>query len=155
MGLGEADWQAWKALEEIAASGQVGAIGVSNVGLDQLQELYEKANVKPKYVQNRCFAAAGWDLAVRDFCKSHDVTYQGFSLLTANAHVFRQQITRELVQRYRTTPAQLVFRFSKQIGMWPLTGTTDPAHMREDLDSFNEPMTESDLADFERAFVSQ
>jgi diketogulonate reductase-like aldo/keto reductase len=26
-----------------------------------------------------------------------------------------------------------VFRFCRQLGMLPLTGTTDPAHMREDL----------------------
>ena len=26
-----------------------------------------------------------------------------------------------------------MFRFAQQIGMLPLTGTTDPAHMHEDL----------------------
>ena len=31
------------------------------------------------------------------------------------------------------TPAQVVFRFALQVGILPLTGTTDPAHMREDL----------------------
>ena len=40
---------------------------------------------------------------------------------------------REIVARVRRTPAQVVFRFARQIGILPLTGTTDPVHMREDL----------------------
>jgi diketogulonate reductase-like aldo/keto reductase len=33
--------------------------------------------------------------------------------------------------------SQTVFRFALQIGIVPLTGTTDPSHMREDLEVFN------------------
>jgi diketogulonate reductase-like aldo/keto reductase len=153
VGLGDADWQAWKAMEEIARAGKVGAIGVSNVGFDQLQELHNKADIKPSYMQNRCYAVTNWDRAIREFCQEHGVIYQGFSLLTANAQVFRQPIVKRLVQHYRTTPAQLIFRFAKQIGMWPLTGTTNPDHMREDLQSFSEPLTEADLRDLERSFA--
>jgi diketogulonate reductase-like aldo/keto reductase len=154
VGLGAADWKAWKAMEQIARAGKLGEIGVSNVGLDQLQELHSKADVKPSCVQNRCYATTGWDRAVRTFCQEHGLIYQGFSLLTANAQVFRQPIVKRLVQHYRTTPAQLIFRFAKQIGMWPLTGTTNPEHMREDLRSFSESLTESDLRDLERSFAS-
>jgi diketogulonate reductase-like aldo/keto reductase len=44
---------------------------------------------------------------------------------------------RGLVARLGRTPAQVVFRFALQAGMLPLTGTTDPEHMREDLDLFD------------------
>ena len=33
------------------------------------------------------------------------------------------------------TPAQVVFAFVRAIGVLPLTGTTNPVHMREDLAS--------------------
>jgi diketogulonate reductase-like aldo/keto reductase len=29
--------------------------------------------------------------------------------------------------------AQVIFRFAQQVGMLPLTGTTNPQHMKEDL----------------------
>ena len=32
------------------------------------------------------------------------------------------------------TPEQVVFRFALEVGMIPLTGTSDPDHMREDLE---------------------
>lgn len=153
VGLGDADWQAWAAMEKIAESGTVETLGVSNVGLDQLQQLHREANIKPAYVQNRCFAANGWDQAVRDFCSEQGIVYQGFSLLTANAQIFRQPICKQLVVKYHCTPAQLVFRFAKQIGMWPLTGTTNQEHMREDLESFDEALSEPDLRDFEISFI--
>ena len=40
-----------------------------------------------------------------------------------------------MAARYDATLAQLVFRFSMQLGMLPLTGTTNPQHMNEDLQS--------------------
>ena len=70
---------------------------------------------------------------MRAFCREHDIVYQGFSLLTANANELRGAAFREIVARVRRTPAQVVFRFARQVGILPLTGTTDPAHMREDL----------------------
>jgi diketogulonate reductase-like aldo/keto reductase len=70
---------------------------------------------------------------VRAFCRAHDIVYQGFSLLTANVTELRSAAFREIVARVRRTPAQVVFRFARQVGMLPLTGTTSAAHMREDL----------------------
>ena len=144
VGLGEADWTAWQTMETLVGE-RVHSLGVSNVSLEQLTTLYDEADIKPAFVQNRCYASTGWDRKVRGFCAANDVVYQGFSLLTANAPVFRLSEFHEIAQRCRVTPAQLVFRFSKQIGMWPLTGTTDPKHMREDLDAFGEPLSNADM----------
>ena len=55
-GLTESDWQAWRAMEGIQASGRVRLIGVSNFSLQQLRLLRDKAQVRPRFVQNRCFA---------------------------------------------------------------------------------------------------
>lgn len=39
-----------------------------------------------------------------------------------------------LAKQYKKTIPQIIFRFALQIGILPLTGTSDPHHMREDLD---------------------
>jgi diketogulonate reductase-like aldo/keto reductase len=108
-------------------------IGISNVTADQLAELCQRANVKPMVVQNRCYAALGWDQEVREVCRAHAVVYQGFSLLTANREVLVDPEIRAIARRLGTGPAQVVFRFAMQIGMLPLTGTTSEQHMKEDL----------------------
>ena len=128
-----ADWETWEAMEAAQRAGKVGQIGISNVTLGQLQELHRGASTKPTVVQNRCFARTGWDRAVRQFCASHGIVYQGFSLLTANPEVLRHPTVRAISARMGKTPAQVVFRFALQVGMVALTGTTSRQHMVEDL----------------------
>jgi diketogulonate reductase-like aldo/keto reductase len=134
-GLGEADWEVWAAMEELYHLGETKMIGISNVTAGQLTELCEQANIKPMVVQNRCYAALGWDKEVRDICQAYGIIYQGFSLLTANRRVLADPEIRTIAQRLRTGSAQVIFRFAMQIGMLPLTGTTSQQHMKEDLEA--------------------
>ncbi len=72
---------------------------------------------------------------MRKICQTNNITYQGFSLLTANREVFAEPAIRTMASKYQTGVAQIVFRFSQQVGMLPLTGTTNPQHMKDDLQS--------------------
>jgi len=132
-GLGADDWAAWKAMEQLHDSGRARMLGLSNVSLEQLQLLCAKARVKPRFVQNRCYAARRWDQAVREFCSANDIIYQGFSLLTANQQVLGHPEIARIARQYGRTVCQVVFRFALDVGMLPLTGTTSQSHMREDL----------------------
>jgi diketogulonate reductase-like aldo/keto reductase len=132
-GLGKEDWEVWTALEGIYESGKTKMIGISNVTAIQLVQLCERAKHKPMVVQNRCFAALGWDKEVREICNAHGIIYQGFSLLTANVEFLTDPEIRTVAKRLEAGPAQVIFRFAMQIGMLPLTGTTSQQHMKEDL----------------------
>ena len=132
-GLGAADWEVWTTIEALYRSGKTKLIGVSNVSAEQLALLCAQAKEKPMVVQNRCYAALGWDKDVREICRSHGIIYQGFSLLTANRDVFVDPTIRAIAGRLGTGIAQVIFRFAMQIGMLPLTGTTNAQHMKEDL----------------------
>ncbi|MGE0643958.1 MAG: aldo/keto reductase family protein [Nitrospira sp.] len=134
-GLGPEDWEVWAAIESLYDTGKTKMIGISNVTAEQLTLLCANATHKPMVVQNRCYAAFGWDKEVRKICQSNNLIYQGFSLLTANREVFAEPTIRTMATKYQTGLAQIVFRFSQQIGMLPLTGTTNPQHMKEDLQS--------------------
>lgn len=135
VGLTADDWNAWRAMEAIHDSGRAKALGVSNVTFEQLGELYQGSRVRPTFVQNRCYASTGWDRRVREFCSAHGVIYQGFSLLTANAAVLASPELRRIAARHGRSPAQIVFRFALDVGMMPLTGTTNGEHMSDDLES--------------------
>lgn len=132
-GLGEADREAWRAMEEMQQADRTLLLGVSNVLRDQLRELCEFARVQPTFVQNRCRARLGWDAAVREVCSEREVVYQAFSLLTANRRVLEHPVVREIADRHGRSVPQVIFRFALALGMIPLTGTTDPEHMPQDL----------------------
>ncbi len=133
VGLGPEDWAAWRAMEDLQQSGSARLLGISNVSREQLELLCAQAAVQPSFVQNRCFAVLGWDREVRAFCAARGIIYQGFSLLTANREALSHPALATLAQRRQLTQAQLVFRFALDVGMLPLTGTTDAAHMQQDL----------------------
>jgi len=128
------DAECWTAMLQERDAGRTRFLGVSNVSLRHLQEMVSQAE-PPAFVQNRCFARTGWDREVRAFCRERNITYQGFSLLTANAGVMRHPLITQIARRLEATPQQIIFCFSRAIGMLPMTGTSDPEHMKEDLAS--------------------
>ena len=144
-GLGASDWEVWGAIEELYRSGKTKMIGISNVTAEQLTQLCARAVVKPMMVQNRCYAALGWDKDVREICRVHGIIYQGFSLLTANQGIFAEPAIRAIAQRLGAGLAQVVFRFAMQVGMLSLTGTTNPQHMKEDLQAEQFTLTAEDM----------
>lgn len=144
-GLTADDREAWAAMEALQAAGKVGLLGVSNVTAPQLEALLEAATRPPQLVQNRCFAALGWDHQVRRLCRRHGLGYQGFSLLTANRAELARPVVQQLAARYQRTVPQLVFRFALQVGMLCLTGTTNVEHMAQDLAGVDFELTEEDV----------
>ncbi len=132
-GLTGGDWEVWRTMEALCDEGCVRLIGVSNVHLDQLQALVEGARVRPAFVQNRCYANTGFDGEIRALCAIHGIVYQGFSLLTANRALWGHRALHPIARRLGCTPAQVILRHALHLGILPLTGTSDPAHMRADL----------------------
>ena len=149
-GLTTADWEAWRAMEELHAEGRARLLGVSNVSLAQLAELCDEARVRPRFVQNRCYATRGWDRDVRAYCAANGLVYQGFSLLTANRGVLAHPEVARVAAAHGRSAAQVVFRFALDVGMIPLTGTTDAGHMRDDLAVFDFRLTPDEVATVER-----
>lgn len=144
-GLSANDWEAWSAIETIHESGRARRIGISNVSLEQLQSLDARARIPPSFVQNRCYAERSWDRPVREYCRDKGIIYQGFSLLTANRSLLAHAELAQMAAAYDRTASQIVFRFALDVGILPLTGTTNPIHMRADLDVVNFRLQKNDV----------
>ncbi len=147
--LGAEDWEVWATMEELYSSGKTRMIGISNVSAAQLKQLCTKATIKPMVVQNRCYAVMGWDQEVREICRTYGIIYQGFSLLTANATVMNHPAVRAIAKRLGSSVAQVIFRFATQIGMLPLTGTTNAQHMKEDLQAYQFVLADEEIRQIE------
>ncbi len=148
-GLGPADWAIWRALEEIHRQGGASHIGVSNIDPDQLAELCDRAEIPPAFVQNRTFLRPSADYAVRALCAERGIGYQGFSLLAILPRVEADSVLMEVARRRGWSPAQLVFRLCLDRGILPLTGTTDPRHMEQDLAVLDQPLSRAELGELQ------
>ncbi len=149
-GWTDADAEVWTAMLKERDAGRTRHVGVSNVSLRHIEQMDEL----PAFVQNRCFARFGWDRAIRLFCAERNIVYQGFSLLTANPEVVRHPFLADLAARAGATPAQIVFRFARAIGILPLTGTSSAEHMQQDLASSTLTLAPDAVQTIETAFTA-
>lgn len=152
-GLTPEDDEVWQAMESLQQAQKVRHLGISNINLRQLETLCARARVKPHFVQNRCFAHQKWNQDVRSFCHRHQIVYQGFSLLTANLRELSHPFVASLLSRHSRSLPEIVFRFATQIGMLPLTGTSNLQHMKLDLSIFDFELAPEELQTLE-AIVS-
>lgn len=148
-GLTDADFEVWNAMEKLVTDQKVKFLGISNVTAPQLSELCAHVKIKPNFVQNRCFARFGWDRQTREICERESLVYQGFSLLTANQRELASPLILALARKYNKTIPQVVFRFSQQLGMICLTGTTQTEHMRQDLNIYDFELNPDEISQIE------
>ncbi|MBP9708709.1 MAG: aldo/keto reductase [Oligoflexales bacterium] len=175
-GICEEDKVVWRAMETLCRDGIIKKIGISNMSLSQLEEIYKFAEIKPKFAQIRCFAARKWERKLRDFCRDHQITFQGFSLLTANKEYLGGQFKQlqgskvpklnfnanynqnshfgRIVSETRKTPAQIIFKFCHQIGILPITGTTTIENMRLNLEIDDFELSKSQVEQIENIAFS-
>jgi len=139
------DTEVWEAMNKERDAGRTRMLGVSNVSMLHLQQLAATRSELPSFVQNRCYARLGWDREVRYFCYDRGIVYQGFSLLTANVEVLRSPVVSRIAARLQSSAAQVIFFFASKVGILPLTGTTDPKHMKDDLQSLRLELSPDDV----------
>ena len=69
----------WRAMEAIADTRGARQLGISNCyDLATLQDLYNRARVKPAVVQNRFYKKSGYDRELRQWCGAKGIRYQSF-----------------------------------------------------------------------------
>lgn len=143
--------QVWQAMESIFHNSGAKQLGISNCyDLNQLEELYRTAEVKPAVLQNRFYADTDYDRSIRDFCRKHHIIYQSFWTLTANPKVLAHATLHNLAEKYQRSAAQVFYRYLTQVGIIPLTGTSSVEHMRDDLAIFEFELTADECAMVER-----
>jgi diketogulonate reductase-like aldo/keto reductase len=144
-GLTDNDVEVWRAMELLHAAGKTKALGISNTTAEQLAKLASISHVPIAFVQNRCYASRGWDADVRALCRQHAITYQGFSILTANRTELQRPFIDDIALRLGVARETVIFRAAIQLGILPLTGTSNAQHMRDDLHALEITLTDADV----------
>jgi diketogulonate reductase-like aldo/keto reductase len=123
----------WKTLESYHPH-KVRNLGISNTSLKVLELLHSDMAVKPAVVQNRFYPDTKYEIALRAFAKKNDIVFQSFWTIGANPRLLKSPPVGlvatsagvELVAAYYALVLGLE-------GVTVLDGTTDEAHMKEDL----------------------
>ncbi|HEY4145948.1 aldo/keto reductase [Pinirhizobacter sp.] len=127
--------QTWQAMERLVDEGKCRYIGLSDVRLDRVKEIYAAARIKPAVVQVECHPyLPEWDLL--DFCAQHDIVFLAFAPLGHGMQpsVLNDPVITDIAQRVGKTPAQVALAWALQRGSAFLTTSTNPGRIRENFD---------------------
>ncbi|MFM0519162.1 MULTISPECIES: aldo/keto reductase [Caballeronia] len=125
----------WSAMERLVDQGKCRAIGLSDIGLDQLRGLYEAARIKPAVVQVEAHPYLP-ETELLDFCKENQIVFLAFAPL---GHGIRpgpleDPVITRIAARIGKTPAQVLLAWAIQRGGALLTTPKTAERARENLD---------------------
>ncbi|KAL4799489.1 NADP-dependent oxidoreductase domain-containing protein [Aspergillus venezuelensis] len=138
----------WDALVEAQKSGKTRSIGVSNFGvhhLDELQEHITATSSSPIDVGQ--YEIHPW-LARPDivsWLRKHGAVVEAYSPLVRNTRS-EEPVLRDLGKRYGKSPAQVLIRWSLQMGFVPLPKSVTPERIKENADVFDFELSDEDMA---------
>ena len=128
----EDTWLAWRAMERYVPR-WVRHLGICNVSIPELEEIYHRAVIKPSIVQNGFCADSKYDARIRAFCRDKGIIYQSFWTLTANPGIVRSHIVVEVAQSIGLSLYEALYILVLGLdGITILNGTTSELHMAND-----------------------
>ncbi|HEU5270393.1 MAG TPA: aldo/keto reductase [Jatrophihabitans sp.] len=137
--------ETWQAFEKLYADGRVRAIGVSNFHLAHLQRLFDEATVVPAVNQIELHPQLPQD-ELRAFHAQHGIVTEAWSPLARGGAVLSDPTVTAIAERVGKSPAQVVLRWSLQLGNVVLPRSVTPSRIAENLELFDFSLADDDMA---------
>jgi alcohol dehydrogenase (NADP+) len=125
----------WRAMESLVDHGRCRAIGLSDVGLDELSPIHKAARIKPAVVQVEAHPYLP-EAELLEFCKKNGVVFLAFAPLGHGTRPgpLEDRVVSAIAARVGKTPAQVLLAWAVQRGTAVLTTPRTAARARESFD---------------------
>lgn len=144
---GDGDVEAYHALEEAVEDGKVHSIGLSNWYVEELEEFLPQVNITPAVVQNEIHPYYQ-EKDVVPYIQELGIVVNGYSPFGGRGHtaeLFEDEVIASIAKAHDVTSAQVILRWNLQRGVVVNPGSSDPEHIRENLDIFDFELTEDEM----------
>src|ERR1700752_2652365 len=125
----------WRALEGLVDEGKCKAIGLSDVSLAQVKEVFDAARIKPTvvHVESHPYLPQ-WDLL--DYCRKNGIVLQAFAALghSIEPRLLEDPVITAIAKRVNKTPAQVLLAWAIQRGTALLTTSKTPSRIKENFE---------------------
>ncbi len=146
---------AWKALVEAQEAGLVRSIGVSNYGVYHLDEMEtyiaELERERGGKGKGGAIDVGQWELHpwlarpdIVEWCRKRNVVIEAYSPLVRGKRM-NEKILKPLTEKYNKTAAQVLLRWSLQMGFVPLPKSVTPQRIEENADVYDFELTEEEM----------
>jgi len=125
----------WRAMESLVDRGKCRAIGLSDIGLNELKPLYDSARIKPAVVQVESHPYLP-ETELLGFCKEKGIVFLAFAPLGHGMRpgLLEDPVIAAIAARVGKTPAQVLLAWAVQRGTALLTTPKSADRARENFD---------------------
>lgn len=128
----EENKEVWRALEEAYENGTLKAIGVSNFEIDDLENLFDTAKVKPMINQIKYHIGSRNEELVQ-FCQENDMVVEAYSPIGTGKLLDNKEI-KMIADKYKKSTAQISIRYVYQKGLVVLPKSVHEEYISENAD---------------------
>lgn len=144
---GDGDVEAYLALEQAVADGKVHSIGLSNWYVEELEEFLPQVNITPALVQNEIHPYYQ-ENDVIPYIQSLGIVVQGWYPLGGRGYtseLLNDETITAIAESHGISSAQVILRWNLQKGVVVIPGSSDPDHIRENLNLFGFELTDEEM----------
>lgn len=124
----EGNRQVWKALEDALGAGKLRSIGISNFLIEDVENLWPAAEIKPMVNQVLCHIS-NTPLELIRYCQNKGIVVEAYSPV-AHGEALKNEKIAAMAEKYGVSVPQLCIRYDLQLGMIVLPKTANPEHMK-------------------------
>ncbi|KAF1296840.1 aldo/keto reductase [Enterococcus sp. JM4C] len=145
---GEHDVEAYQAMEQAVKDGKVRSIGLSNYYIEELTDFLPHVTIMPALIQNEVHPYYQ-EKEVLDFFTKKGIVMEGWYPLGGRGHtkeLFEDPIIAKIADKHQRSSAQIILRWHLQNGVVAIPGSSNPAHISENLAIFDFELTKEEMA---------
>lgn len=135
----------WKGLEKAVADGKVRSIGLSNFESERLEEVLNIADIPPAILQAECHPYYQQN-ALKKRLEAYGTKIAcWFPIGHGNPDLINEAVFGKLAEKYGKTNVQIILRWHIQEGNIAIPKSTNPQHLKENIDIFDFQLTDSEM----------
>ena len=137
---------AWKDMERAVEAGKVRAIGISNFQ-ENLEDFLKHATIKPAAIQVECHPYFPQHDLKKRMAEYGTVLESWYPLGHGDKNLISEPVFTKLAQKYGKTNVQIILRWHIQEGNVVFPKTTNPEHLKDNLDIFDFELTTEEMSE--------
>ena len=149
---GTNDVKAYQAMERYAEEGKIHSLGLSNWYVEELTEFLPQVTIMPALVQNEIHPYYQ-EQEVVPFIQEKGIVVQCWYPLGGRgytADLLGDETIKAIADAHGVSSAQVILRWDLQRGIVVIPGSSNPDHIRENLDLFGFELTEDEMKQISR-----
>ena len=135
----------YRKLEKAYKEGKIKSIGISNFQGEKLKKLLDECEIKPHVIQMEAHPYYRHEETIAALAPCGCCVMAWYPLGHGDHALLEEPVVKELAEKYGKSTAQVILRWHTQVGNIVIPGSTNPEHIKENLDIFYFELTEEEM----------